>query len=270
MHTDGSKRGRRERWHEDPRPARLLKAIIALKSANLPSLKEILADYKQRFGSEVELMSMEIQRERLIFQIGHDRYTISLMPAAIPWLELEGPCALAWYWPKATISMQSHTAHLIITSETQELPNDALSRVMDLTKLTASAAAVSDSVGVYWDAGGVVQEAQEFVFSAEEMSRDDLPLNLWIDFRIEDAPGERFRLFTTGMRPFGHREIEVRPAKVNPDEILSTAFNVASYLLINGPVIKDGDTIGATDDERMLVQYGPSMFEREQVMILRM
>ncbi|MGE5417829.1 MAG: DUF4261 domain-containing protein [Acidobacteriota bacterium] len=271
MYADSSKKSRREKWHEDPQPANKIKAIIALKNAFLPTLDDILADYRNRFDLDIDPRNIEIHTGRFSFEIGMERYTIYLMPVAIPWLSLEGPCALAWYWPKATISMQSHTAHLLITTETTvDTSTDALARVMTLTRMSAAAAAKSDSVGVYWDAGGVIQEAQEFIFSAEEMSKDELPLNLWIDFRIEDAPGERFKLFTTGMRVFGHREIEVRPARINPDEILSTVFNVACYLLLNGPVIKDGNTIGATDEDRMLVQYGPSMFEREQVMILRM
>lgn len=53
------------------------------------------------------------------------------------------------------------------------------------------------------------------------------------------------------------------------NEIFSFMYNIIAYLLENGPVIKDGDTIGGDENQKIKVRYGKSMLNKSKdVMIV--
>ena len=54
-----------------------------------------------------------------VFACGDAHCAVSLMPAPIPWPELEGPCATAWWWPQATERMRAHIRERIAAGDTK-------------------------------------------------------------------------------------------------------------------------------------------------------
>ena len=54
-------------------------------------------------------------------------------------------------------------------------------------------------VGIYWGAGTLVHSPEQFIEDAAQMTRDELPLNLWVDFRPQRNPDQTLGIFTTGM-----------------------------------------------------------------------
>jgi hypothetical protein len=40
---------------------------------------------------------------------------ISRMPVAIPWSQLEGPCATSFLWKSASSEVRDHSSHLIVS-----------------------------------------------------------------------------------------------------------------------------------------------------------
>jgi len=39
-------------------------------------------------------------------------------------------------------------------------------------------------------------------------------------------------------------------------------LNIATYLIEQGPVIADGNTVGGSEEERVVVRHAPSMIDR--------
>ncbi|MFT5735509.1 MAG: hypothetical protein ACJA2W_001764 [Planctomycetota bacterium] len=58
-------------------------------------------------------------------------------------------------------------------------------------------------------------------------------------------------------------EIEMPPCSTEYDEVFELVYGVAAYLVAQGPVISDGDTIGGTEEDRIKVIYGPSMLDED-------
>jgi hypothetical protein len=54
---------------------------------------------------------------------------------------------------------------------------------------------------------------------------------------------------------FVGREIELEPRSITPAEVTRRAAGLAVYLMQHGPVLKDGETFGATPAERILVRH---------------
>ncbi|MGC3972440.1 MAG: DUF4261 domain-containing protein [Pirellulales bacterium] len=55
-----------------------------------------------------------------------------------------------------------------------------------------------------------------------------------------------------------------------PEELMEFIGDTACYIANNQITIPDGDTMGRSATEMYKVKYGPSMFDREEVMTLVM
>ncbi len=69
--------------------------------------------------------------------------------------------------------------------------------------------------------------------------------------------------FTTGMQSLGHMEFETQDSPEPPNELRERFHGLAIYVLENGPVIRDGDTIGEDANEKIQVVYADSAFGHE-------
>ena len=66
------------------------------------------------------------------------------------------------------------------------------------------------------------------------------------------------------MRQFGLLDIEVDRCKMKPEELFEFVSNIGHYLIQSGAVIEDGNTVGGSEDERILVRHQPSMIDPQR------
>jgi hypothetical protein len=147
---------------------------------------------------------------------------------------------------------------------------DPIDRRLLLTRLVSAVVSGSDAVGVYWGDGALVLEPGMFVQVASTAGPKDLPIPIWIDFRLVKNEDDSFRCFTTGMAPLGFLEIEVEKSSLPPGELLEFIGDTACYILNSRLQIPDGDTMGRTATEKYKVSHCSSMFDRPEVMRLTM
>lgn len=186
---------------------------------------------------------------------------IGLVPAPIPWSQLEGPCATAWWWPEATAVCKACPAHYLVT--TQSADDDVLAANLRLTAMVAALVRVARAPAIYWGAGTLVHGAEAFCAQAAEASRERLPLRLWVDFRVEREKNGGLFFATTGMKALGHMEIESTSPAASVDHVLDRIFNAAHYLCDHGPVLLDGQTFGLSANEKIRISHRRSRWARE-------
>jgi hypothetical protein len=136
---------------------------------------------------------------------------------------------------------------------------DRVEKALLLTRLVTAAALSSPAVGVFWGPGRLVHPPQAFIDLGRDMSREQLPLYLWIDFRVEQDPESGWLLFTTGLEALGQPEIEVRRYQGDIRTLREAVYNVAHYLLDKRQVVHDGDTMQLSETWRATVALGPSL-----------
>jgi Domain of unknown function (DUF4261) len=95
------------------------------------------------------------------------------------------------------------------------------------------------------------------------------PIHIWIGLRVgPDEPG-RTSGFTTGLAALGHMEFETKNSPTSPSELRELFFTLCGYVIENGPVILDGNTVGGEEDAQIRVVYSDSNFGcKNQVMQL--
>ncbi len=242
-------------------------SMAALDTPSLPALPEMLETLASLSGTKVNDGTLVAKEGSLAFSFGGERAGVTLMPAPIPWSNLEGPCATAWWWPEAGERMQGHNSHLLVALGGEE--SDPLRRSLALTHLTAAVAAHVDAVGIYWGGGRLVHDARIFQEEARGASPKHLPLHLWIDFRIEANDDGTLRLFTTGMKALERLEIEIPRSRHTAKELFDFAYSISDYLLSRGAEIRDGHTVGRSEEEKVPAAHAPSMWD-DQMTVLRL
>ena len=95
------------------------------------------------------------------------------------------------------------------------------------------------------------------------------PLHMWVNFRVGRNDKGTTSGFTRGLAALDLMDIETDSSFDSPSELRERLELMAGYLLENGLVIDDGDTIGESEAEKIRVVYAGSQFgSSEKVMRL--
>ena len=245
-------------------------AMIVLDTPSLPAPRDLFATFASLSGKAIDPATVVAKEGTLAFDLDGGKAAVALMPVPIPWAPLEGPCETAWWWPEAGAKIQNHTSHLIVAlgrNAASEGERDALHQSVTLTQLVAAVAAHVDAAGVFWGGGSLVHDPQVFFEEARHASPKNLPLHLWIDFRIEQNDDGTFRLFTTGMKSLGRMELEIPHSQRQPTEVFDFAYSIADYILTLGAEVRDSQTVGRTDDEKVMATHAPSMLDPKMTVL---
>lgn len=232
-------------------------ALIALDRPVMPEFDELAAWHAEHFPEAPPPQPSGATDMLLTLTVGDYTAAATLVPRPIPWSQLEGPAATAWYWPEATDDLRRHAAHLLVAVIDEG--GRAVEKAAVLTRLTTALVAASPAVGVFYGPGRLVHEPGAFVQQAVQMRDDNLPLFLWIDFRIERTEDGALRLYTTGLQSLGQTELETAGYGGEAQALLDYAYNIAHYQIDQRKIIRDGDTIGLTDEVQVTAHRSPSM-----------
>jgi|GEM_PF-3115392 len=114
---------------------------------------------------------------------------------------------------------------------------------------------------------GMLNGTLEFAYPAEKLAQlvgalqgDEVPIKLFVWTAFPSIEPDAVSLSTAGMLPFVGREIEVWNAPGTIEYVGEKLNGLLRYLLINGPVIRHGDTIGESEEDRSVrIYHGESL-----------
>lgn len=184
------------------------------------------------------------------------------MPAPLPAEDTRAILDATYLWPDAEQELRGHSSHVIVTVMS-ELP--AVERLRILTVATAALVATCEKApGVYWCDAFMFVSTELFLEFAKDVMPDSTPMLLWVNFRVGDGLHGKSAGCTNGMAALGHMEIETINSPEPIVELRDRLMGLADYLIENGPVIRDGDTVGESATERIKVIYADSEFGGEE------
>ncbi len=239
-------------------PAAPLVALVALNDPHLPA-ESRLWEALRELRPEYQVSQVEHKEGALVCHLDGDLAAVLLMPRPIPWAQLALSCAGAWYWPQAAEALRNHTAHVLVAVQPEAA--DRLKAAMALTALAAAVAHSTEAAGVYWSANGLVHSPEAFITYTRQMTREALPLLLWIQILLRQEADGTYSVYTTGLREFQQMELEVRGSQRDREYLLARIFDIVHYMLEKNPVLRHGETIGTTQEEKIPLTIGPSTLD---------
>lgn len=235
--------------------------MVALPQATPPDAAAVGKAYRDVFPTS-PLHAVKSGPEGMQFQSGGITVIATAIPVPIPSGDIEGAAARSWMWPEAGTAMHSQQGHFIVAAVERE---PAVEAAMAVSRVAAAVSHAGKAVGIYWGNSGQVHRPDLFV----EMVRDlEPPVPLWIGIVISaEKRGGPFTLTTCGLRSFGHKELEIIDTSLGVGDLRGLAFDLANYLIENGPVLEHGHTFGRSAEEKWRVEHTTSQFRKGEPVI---
>lgn len=164
------------------------------------------------------------------------------------------------------VRVRRHTGQLVLAADldTRAAPfEDVRMTSMVATLLLGMITKEGDQPGVY-NAGLETVLPQALVTSQTAiLGNGEIPIQLWTWCAFHSTNQDAISASTAGMRPFTGYEVELWNAPGTLEWAMGKANNAMRYLLLKGPVIRDGDTMGEEEGDRSIrCFFGPSKAER--------
>lgn len=185
------------------------------------------------------------------------------MPAPIPNHEAEQNADGNFLWPNGKDEAAEHRSHVILTNFGTGEQTPIQSAIV-VSRLALVALQLFDGIGVYWGNARVCNSREAFETFCENISEEHVPVPMWLRFQLVRADDDEIGLYTLGMSQFGLMEVEVDRSGMQVQDLFEFVSNIAHYPIQSGPVIGDGNTVGGSEEERILVRHRPSMIERSR------
>ena len=164
---------------------------------------------------------------------------------------------VAWYWREALVVIAHHQATLAVSLEAP--PADPLDHALALTRAAASLATELCALAVFWEPTALVHETATFAAEAEDASRDDPPIFLWIAFEGSEKDDGTRSLLTRGVRALGGvLEIEVDGSRRDGEHVFECVADAALFAVTSRAEVGDGDVLEVTQGE-VRVRVMPSL-----------
>ena len=199
-----------------------------------------------------------------LFQVGDTLLSVIPVDQPLPPGTLDDAIEADRVWPEAKEKLAAHKAHIIVGAVTEATDHaSAINTASLVTAVAAAITSITPTIGIYWSNGNTITERSTFLTAAQGLFAGQPPATVWVQMLWLDGPptpkGERtLAVVTTGLRPFVGREIEFLPVALPPRTIAERVIGAIVYLLSNGPVLKDGDTLGVSEQERIRVVFANS------------
>ncbi|MEJ9080050.1 DUF4261 domain-containing protein [Gordonia malaquae] len=232
---------------------------------------QLLADFPDLDASILTVDPSEGDDAPLTLSYGDTMIALMGIPAAAS----DNLPEIAQYsrlWPDTAPVPGTHDAHTIVTvlrpgQDTNH--RHAIADAVLLSKVIASTIALTDTViAVYFGSADHVILPSLF----RELAIETLPepiLPAWVALNVAPRTDGVMTGHTMGLDMLGLKDIEIPESPETAEETFARLANIAIYLLQNGPVIGDGDTLGSTADAEVVAHHVPSVvIEGKEVMQL--
>ena len=218
-------------------------AILNVRSSAGPTLEEAPAGMPASFvvaadGDPISVLFVEQPLPRKIWEacVAHDRV-----------------------WADAGQAAAGGGAHVIIAGLAPKSSHeDVFDQALAVTVVAAAVATyLPVTAAIFADSGRIVPR-QALIEAADGLAERTVPTEWWTDIQFignEKHGRRRTGAFTRGLLPFAGREIELQPSALGLVDVAGRMLGLSEYLITNGAVIGDGETVGLNADERIKARH---------------
>ena len=198
---------------------------------------------------DVDSVDTADMEEAHVLIIGDVKVVIAPFDFAMPVEALEPGALRNYLFNNALEVLKKHTNHVAISIV--EGTDNTLEESILLSKLLAVATVQTGATAIYTN--GVLYEADKYYQETENLRDNVLPMvNLvWVDIDFEEDG--TISLYTNGMEEFDQLNVEFLHCPWDPERAWNYILSVANYMLTSGKELTDGDSIGRTETEELVV-----------------
>jgi hypothetical protein len=236
--------------------------VLLQKNVDLDPAR-VRAALAKVWDEDVAILEEAGEREALSFSVGAtDTLTLMQVSAPIPDGEAEAMAGYSISSLGTDWQIAAHEAHLVATLQ-EEDNGISVRRLLRFTRLLAGVIEGVDSVlGIYWGEAHATHDPDFFRDMA--MADDILPVHLWNGVSIA-ANDERVSLLSLGMKQLGQLNLKLTGPRAEGNELIGYFFNLLEYAAKRGEAVADGETVGRSAEEKLVVRHEPSPVAEDEI-----
>ena len=198
---------------------------------------------------DVDTVEEEEMEEAYFLIIDDYKVMVAPFSYAMPMEIIMQGATRNYLWDDALDAVIQHTSHVAISIV--EGPSKPLEEGILLAKLLSVATEQTGTTAIYTN--DVLYEADMYYKETENLRDDVLPMvNLvWVDIDFEEDG--TISLYTSGMEEFDQLNVEFLHCPWDPERAWNYILSVANYILVSGKELTDGDSVGRTEEEQLIV-----------------
>jgi len=233
----------------------IILAMVMLDDNNSFCVDSFCNDYTSNYNSLVEEPTGD--SASFIFKIEGEMAAIAHMNIPIPSSDIKETAIYSYNWQTALKDTDRHQSHLIVSL--MQGGQDQIKRFKIFTKIICSLLRTTNAIGIYKGSQSLLIPKDDYLNEAHLMSEEFLPLNLWIYFglRVTDKGKSGY---TYGLKEFNKTEMEILDSSKSMEDIREFLFNITHYVLDNDITFQDGQTIGDSAEEKILIKFSKGKF----------
>ena len=200
-------------------------------------------------AKDVDTVEEEEMEEAYFLVIDDYKVMVAPFSYAMPMEIIMQGATRNYLWDDALDAVIQHTSHVAISIV--EGPGKPLEEGILLAKLLSVATEQTGTTAIYTN--DVLYEADMYYKETENLRDDVLPMvNLvWVDIDFEEDG--TISLYTSGMEEFDQLNVEFLHCPWDPERAWNYILSVANYILVSGKELTDGDSVGRTEEEQLIV-----------------
>lgn len=221
----------------------VLAGFVLFKDANVDWLR-----FKKNLEDDWDItFDDEIKDGAVVFSVDDMNVACSLMPTPVPNNEAVEAAKRNYLWKNAAEATAKHGAHMIVAVLNKY---DALDQQELLAKVACSLLKLDNAIGIY--KAPTVYEKDFYINFAMSIDKGECPVPIYVYVGLYAEEGKVYA-FTSGMSVFGKLEMEVLGTQLQPNELLSFMFTICEYVITEDVELKDGETVGFNDEDKIPV-----------------
>lgn len=188
---------------------------------------------------------------------------VALMPMPVPHGEADAAFPMSLSSFSENNRLQDHRAHLVVTLMPSE-ETGVIEGMMAFTSLLAAITDAAQAVGVYWG-NARATHTREF-FLTISLEHDITPrIILWNGLSRAPEGSGKVSFLSHGMNQIALPDLYLICDARAGGEAMGRVFDLLAYIASRREAIPAGDTIGATAEEKIRVQYVKSPADPKQI-----
>ena len=212
---------------------------------------EVMTQLKKDWGIDAKVSCDEDASENaIVFEVDGMLAAVSFIDAPVPDQEAEYFAQSNFLWEDACESAKRHVSQILLAVLGHD--RSAQDAGILFVKLAASALKNEHALGIY--TSGTVFQPEMYIESANIIKEGGFPLHNLVYFGLY-VKNERLCGYTYGMRDFHKEEMEVLEVDKKPIELLDFLYDIAYYVITCDVVLKDGETIGFSEEQKLPITY---------------
>lgn len=222
----------------------------------LPLLEQPTFDFqalseqlKQDWG--IEVAKEGVSAESLVAEIDNMAIMVGLIAAPVP--DVDAQAKTNHLWEEAVSVAEKHQAHLLVSVLKRE--QSVLDASKLFVKVLSSISKQSNVIGL--NILGTVLNPEEYTELAESAIKMNVyPVLNLVFIRVYSMDGgNTFCAYTYGLNMFDKEEMEILNSKKDSEDVFSFLVSLIGYVIEYDVILKDGETVGFTEEEKLKVTY---------------